>query len=106
MKQAKDIPIMITADEAVPLSKFSTIKDMDFCWELYQAYLDTETFSGDPMFNTMCVFALMYNTGRIQGIREERAKKRDVRKTEVPIYNIPMMSDEQWNELAKRKSPL
>ena len=22
---------------------------------------------------------------------------------EVPLYNIPMMSDEQWNELAKRK---
>ena len=25
---------------------------------------------------------------------------------EVPLYNVPMMTDEMWNELAKRKSPL
>ena len=24
----------------------------------------------------------------------------------VPILEIPMMSDEMWNELAKRKSPI
>lgn len=74
MKQKNPPPIMITAEEAAAISRYSTKTDLDLCMEIYRQYLKEQLIPTDSLFFTMCVFACMFNAGRMQEIREERAK--------------------------------
>lgn len=76
MKQKKEITRMITPKEGAYLSIHSTESDLDYCYDLYHEFLDRNPCKLNSLYYTLRVFACMYNAGRIQGIREERAKKK------------------------------
>lgn len=71
---------MITADEAVRNSEFSTAYELNFCYEVYKKYRNSGNQSDDKLFDAMCVFACMYNARYVQGIREERERAKKKRK--------------------------
>lgn len=77
MKRKRDTDIMITPKEAATFANYATQRDLSYCYELYHEYLKKEPFKANDLFYTMCVFACMYNAGRIQGILEERKSRKN-----------------------------
>ncbi len=66
----------VTAAEAFKLSETRTLRDMYIAEELFNycyTAFDDET---DRRWKNLKILATIWNAGRIQGIREERAKKR------------------------------
>ena len=73
--------MQLTSNEATKLGKFLTVGEIGEILKLAQGILRNETksnsvcidFLGDELLMTM---AVLYHAGKIQGIREERARKR------------------------------
>ena len=71
----------IEANEAIKLFDFATIESMYRCMDLYKAYRGTKEVRNPILWDNldswdlMRVLSLCYDAGRVQGIREERAKK-------------------------------
>ena len=65
---------LIDVSEGIRISRTAGTSD-DICRssEIYKAYVDTYK-SDDTLFTHLCALSAVYLTGRIQGIREERAK--------------------------------
>lgn len=66
---------LVTPAEAVELAMFRTYKDVRIASEVateHNRLLDVDS--------TAWVMGAIWNAGRIQGIREERAKRRDANK--------------------------
>lgn len=77
MISKKESPQLITTEEAVTLcAKFATLDDIYTAEDIYLAYIDKVKDTRDERYAEMCVLAAVYSAGRIQGIREERAKRR------------------------------
>lgn len=77
MISKKESPQLITTEEAVTLCiKFATLDDIDTAEDIYLAYMDKVKDTRDKRYAEMCVLAAIYSAGRIQGIREERAKRK------------------------------
>jgi hypothetical protein len=66
---------LVTAQEAVRVSKYRGLKDIYIANEIAEEYKT----SGDVM-ELIFLFGTIWNAGRIQGIREERAKRSQYRK--------------------------
>jgi len=58
--------------------------------------IDLTAEDTENLVDILNLMSAVYNIGYENG----KAAK------EVPLGDIPMMTDEMWNELAKRKSPL
>ena len=70
-------PVMIEAREAIALFEYARTEEMHRAKELYDAYVMAEGISGKlDVWHTMSILSLVYDTGRVQGIREERAKRK------------------------------
>lgn len=77
MISKKESPQLITTEEAVTLCiKFATLDDVYTAEDIYLAYMDKVKDTRDERYVEMCTLAAIYSAGRIQGIREERAKRR------------------------------
>lgn len=77
MISKKESPQLITTEEAVTLCiKFATLDDVYTAEDIYLAYMDKVKDTRDESYAEMCALAAIYSAGRIQGIREERAKRR------------------------------
>ena len=78
MIQRNTYPILITGKEAAHICRFITGEEIDVCYDLYGAY---RQFIGEryknlpPTYDAMLAASFFYTVGRVQGIREERAKK-------------------------------
>lgn len=66
----------ITPQEAIRLFDFATSYEMTICKELYEEYRRSRGRDKDYFWDLMSVCCFCYDTGRVQGIREERAKHR------------------------------
>lgn len=69
-------PELITAKEAIALFEFATISEMYIVKELADTYRAAKGKDQDSLWDTMSLLSFIYDTGRIQGIREERAKRK------------------------------
>lgn len=69
-------PLMITPDEAIVLFKHARVTEMYRAKDLYDAYIGSRKQSGNAFWEFMSLLSFIYDTGRVQGIREERAKKK------------------------------
>lgn len=69
-------PELITPEEAIGLFKYATISEMYTAKVLYDIYRQHKGISSDPLWDAMSLLSFAYDTGRIQGIREERAKRK------------------------------
>ena len=77
MISKKESHQLITTEEAVTLcAKFATLDDVYTAEDIYLAYMDKVKDTRDERYAEMCAPAAIYSAGRIQGIREERAKRR------------------------------
>ncbi len=70
---------LIEPQEALALSNYMKIEEIHRVKLLYVAYRATKAVDKDILWDFFKVLSFMYDTGRIQGIREERAKKRSCR---------------------------
>lgn len=80
MISKKDIPAYITPEEAAQISKKAqTIGDIDTALNIQKAYLQLIAAEKDTLtdFDKLKALAAIYGGGRIQGIREERAARRE-----------------------------
>lgn len=74
-------PVMIEPSEAVRLSKYMTTGEMDRAKSLFEAYQaseglrDADQWKRLDLWDVMSLLAFVYDTGRVQGIREERVRK-------------------------------
>ena len=66
---------MIGTDEALMLLDYATVEEMHRAMELYRAYRESQGTDSDYLWDLAKLLSFVYDTGRIQGIREERAKK-------------------------------
>lgn len=78
MIQRTTLPELIAPQEAAALSaKFGTTDDIFRAEEIYNEFLKLKGAENDTRWKFLCAISTIYIAGRIQGIREERRKKRD-----------------------------
>lgn len=65
----------LTPKEAAELLSFTTTDIFEHTKGLYKYYIKNCANSGDSLWEYISILALMYNAGRVDGIREERARK-------------------------------
>ncbi|MGN0574478.1 MAG: hypothetical protein ACI4J2_00470 [Ruminococcus sp.] len=78
MSKAKQ-PLLISAEEAAENARlFATTECMNRAHEICKAYMNIPEVSTDSDRNwvQLCALAAVYCGGRIQGIREERARRK------------------------------
>lgn len=70
---------LITPEEAIVLFKHARVTEMYRAKDLYDAYIGSRKQSGNALWELMSLLSFIYDTGRVQGIREERAKPEERR---------------------------
>lgn len=81
MNGVKLPPVMIEPQEAIALFEYAKTEEMQRAKELYETYIEAKEVSCKPLWDLldlwdlMSVLSFVYDTGRVQGIREERAKR-------------------------------
>lgn len=80
MRGANIPPAKIDPHEAASLFKFSRLEEMRRAEALLMEFKNSIAPSGaDPLgrdlWDVLSLLAFVYDTGRVQGIREERARK-------------------------------
>lgn len=68
---------LVAPDEAMELFKYAGIREMYIAKDLYDFYRAQKGRDSDSLWDTMSLLSFIYVTGRIQGMREERAKRKE-----------------------------
>lgn len=77
----KDAISLVTPQEAVKLAKQRTIGDFDIVREIYNEFvssLSEKQIKEENLYYSICLWETIWNAGRVQGIREERKRRRKV----------------------------
>ena len=69
MRGGKKIIQLITPDEAIKLFCYARVQEISIARDLYKAYKKQATEE-----SVLFLLAFIYDTGRVPGIREERAR--------------------------------
>lgn len=69
-------PEMITPEEAVSLFRHASASEMYRVKALYDTYRQHGGMNDGTPWGTMSLLTFIYDTGRVQGIREERARRK------------------------------
>ncbi len=72
------LPELIKPTEAIVLFPYITIEEMRRVADLYNIYRKCRGRDKEIIWDTLSVLAFIYGTARIQGIREERAKRKQI----------------------------
>lgn len=67
---------LVTPEEAILLADHRGISDMFICDEILNIYNATIAKESNALWCKMWLLATIWNAGRVQGIREERKKRR------------------------------
>ena len=74
MTSSKNLEL-ITPEDSLAIFRYSTARSIHIANALYKVYeANHELYT---QFDTMRLLSFIYDTGRIQGIREERAKRKN-----------------------------
>lgn len=68
-------PELITPDEAIKLFDYAGIQEIYIARNLYVCYREHKGRDDDRLMDMLSLLAFIYDSGRVQGIREERLKK-------------------------------
>ena len=68
---------LIAPAEAMELFKYAGIREMYIAKDLYDFYRAQRGRNSDSLWDTMSLLSFVYDTGRVQGMREERAKRKE-----------------------------
>ena len=70
-------PQLVTPEEAVKLSlKFSGVGTADIAMKIAEEYYRNTTDIKDGLFKLGFLYSTLYEAGRLQGIREERRRRK------------------------------
>lgn len=83
---------LITPEEAIALFEYGTIAEMYTAKALFDIYRQRHGVDADRLWDTMRVLAFVYDTGRIQGIREERSKARGAARKDACYSPAPQVN--------------
>ncbi len=72
----REYPELCTAEEIIALSKFATVESAERAQRIFDATKDSRKEDRDTFWTFYCALANIYDAGRIQGIREERMRRR------------------------------
>lgn len=70
-------------EAVVAFRKGRTIEDCYIVEAIYKAYTEHHKISNYGVFDCLCMYATIWNAGRMQGIREERQKKKTSKSSTV-----------------------
>lgn len=68
---------LIAPDEAMKLFRYAGRQEMYIAKDLHDIYREQREKTGDSLWDMMSLLSFVYDTGRVQGIREERAKRKE-----------------------------
>lgn len=68
---------LIAPAEAIELFKYAGIREMYIAKDLYDFYRAQRGRNSDSLWDMMSLLSFVYDTGRVQGMREERAKRKE-----------------------------
>lgn len=72
----KHLPLLrIEPQEAIALFPYAKTEEMYRVKDLYTAYREARGTDTDSLWDIMRLLSFVYDTARIQGIREERARR-------------------------------
>lgn len=73
------VPIqqLITPAEAMELFRYAGIQEMHIAKDLPDFYRTQKGRYSDSLWDMMSLLSFVYDTGRVQGMREERAKRKE-----------------------------
>lgn len=63
--------------EAMSLFRYAGCQEMRIAKDLYDIYREQREETGDSLWDMMSLLSFIYDTGRVQGMREERAKRKE-----------------------------
>lgn len=66
---------LITPDEAMELFNYASIQEMYIVKDLHDFYRTQKGRGSEKLWDIMSLLSFVYDTARIQGIREERARR-------------------------------
>lgn len=74
-----EMPIteLISPQEALSLSQFITAGEISIAMDLITTYLQQNPLRENCKWDIMLLITYVYSTGRVQGIREERQKRKN-----------------------------
>lgn len=68
---------LIAPAEAMELFKYASVWEMHIAKDLYDVYRAKRERNSDSLWDMMSLLSFIYDTGRVQGMREERAKRKE-----------------------------
>lgn len=68
---------LIAPAEAMELFKYAGVREMYIAKDLYDFYRAKRERNSDSLWDMMSLLSFIYDTGRVQGMREERAKRKE-----------------------------
>lgn len=68
---------LITPAEAMELFKYAGVCEMYIAKDLHDFYRAQRGKHSDSLWDMISLLSFIYNTGRVQGMREERAKRKE-----------------------------
>ena len=66
---------LVTPEEAIRLSDYRTIKDIEIAKEIESVYQKSRVNFKYELWEQVRLLGIIWNAGRMQGVREERAKQ-------------------------------
>lgn len=70
-------PLRIEPQEAITLFAYAKTKEMYRVKDLYTAYREANGTDKDILWDMLSLLSFIYDTARIQGIREERVSRKE-----------------------------
>ena len=75
-------PPLMEPREAIVIANDPSAAELEYCWNLYKAYQKKEESNAlhrcsDQQFTFLCMVTFFYCVGKAQGIRDERARRKE-----------------------------
>lgn len=64
-------------ERVMSLFRYAGCQEMHIAKDLHDIYREQRGKNGDRLWDMMSLLSFIYDTGRVQGIREERAKRKE-----------------------------
>lgn len=68
---------LIAPAEAMELFRYAGVREMYIAKDLHDFYREQKGRHSDSLWDMMSLLSFVYDTGRVQGMREERAKRKE-----------------------------
>lgn len=82
---------LVSPSEAIELFEMASGGVFFAAQDVADAYIATQERDGQDTIELLCLIACVWNAGRIQGVREERRKRKEQKMHQKPIGRVPIV---------------